>query len=449
MSMGKQKQLVGGIGITGRALMDFFVQRQIPCVGFEELSEQNFTEAQRAYAGREVELFYRELPAALLEQIAAIWISPGVPLTRPWIQEATQREIPIRGELELASQYLPASKIIGVTGTNGKSTTVSLIQEMLVMGGMKSALKGNIGTPLITAVTEPPQDYYVVEISSYQLETIERFHAHTAVLMNITDDHLDRYQGLADYANAKGRLFMNQTPADLAVYNADDFQCRRLVREISAHTLPFSLTNRLEQGGYVDKDFIVIQYQGTEQRYLLAEASLKGLHHQENMLAAALVATALGVPDGAIRRTLMEFRSLPHRMTPVGRFQGMDFFDDSKATNVGAVVMSLASFRDNVVLIMGGRDKQGSYAPLKGLIEHKVKALIVLGESKPLIMSAFDGLCPLYPVDNMQAAVAQAYQVGKTGDTVLLAPACSSFDQYQNYAQRGDDFVHWVKELGK
>lgn len=441
--LAKGKYLVGGLGVTGLALIDFLLTQGVDILGFEELSETAFLSAKEKYESQGVPFYFKELPNVVLKNCQTVFLSPGVPPTRAWIQEAKQKKIPVMGELELASRYLDGS-IIAVTGTNGKSTTVSLLHSILNSGGYKTSLKGNIGSPLITAVSELPRDFHVVEVSSYQLETIETFHPKISVILNVTDDHFDRHPSLEEYANTKGRIFMNQNEGDFLIINTDDPYCYRLAKKASAKVIPFSLVNHFQEGGFVDNHEMVIRLFDVETRYLLDACSLEGLHNQENMLVALLASTLLGVKEETIKNALKNFQPLRHRLEKIGTYRGLTFYDDSKGTNVGAVVMSLASFEKNVILILGGRDKGGNYAPLKPLIEGKGKGVILMGEARHMIARALEKTKPLYLVSTMEEAVAKSYELGSPGDIVLLSPACSSFDQYKNYAERGDDFKKWV-----
>ncbi len=442
------KYVVVGLGITGTAVIDFLISNGCEVVGFEELSEEAFKRAQEKFSQKRFKLYFRELPETCFNACRGFFVSPGVPLTRGWVDEARRKEIPILGELEWASRQLKGS-ILAVTGTNGKSTTVSLIQSILSAGGFNSALKGNIGSPLITALAEPPKDYYVVEVSSYQLETIETFHPRISVVLNVTPDHLERYASMEEYASAKERIFENQRRDDCFVYNADDPFCLKMANKAPCQKIPFSLVNKFPEGGFVDREKMVIRIRGEETSYSLNECSLSGLHNQENMLASLLTVHLVGVRPDIIRKQLSDFHTLPHRVQKIGVWKGITFYDDSKGTNVGAVVMSLASFEKNVILILGGRDKGGDYAPLKPLIREKTKGVIVLGEAREKICSSLSSIKPVYQVQDMREAVKLSYEIGEEGDLVLLSPACSSFDQYKNYAERGLDFQKWASHYGK
>lgn len=443
-----RKYLVVGLGKTGEVLLSFLLNSGGTCVAFDELSEDRIHELKKVFSGKSVEFYFADLPSKVLEKCDSVFVSPGVPLTGQWFQEVTKREIPVVGELELASRNLKGS-LLAVTGTNGKSTTVSLIDAILKSGGKSSSLKGNIGSPLLSAVEEPPQDFYVVEVSSYQLETIDTFHPKIAIVLNVSPDHLERYDSFDEYAKAKAKISMNQTSQDFFIYNADDPYCLRMARVADGQKIPLSLVNSQSEGGFVEREELVIRLGGKEDRYPLKQCLLKGLHNQENMLAAILATTLLGIKRDDVLKTLENFKGLPHRLERVAEFEGIQFFDDSKGTNVGSVVMSLASFDKNIILIMGGRDKGGDYSPLKSLIANKAKAVIVLGEARSKIVNALEKVKPIFEVNTMKEAVLKSFEIAQRGDTVLLSPACSSFDQYKDYVARGDDFKEWVFHYGK
>ncbi|MBX7148860.1 UDP-N-acetylmuramoyl-L-alanine--D-glutamate ligase [bacterium] len=435
-----------GLGITGMALADYFARENIPFYGFEEKSRANFEAAQKKYPNHT--FYFENFPDVLLDETQSLMLSPGIPYERSYIKAAQQKKIPLEGELELASQKIKG-QIVAVTGTNGKSTTVSLIHHTLNLAGDVSSLKGNIGSPLITAVHENPKSFYVVEVSSYQLETIKTFKPKISIMLNVTADHLERYDGMNAYAAAKERIYENQNASDFSIINQDDPYGVRMIKACKAQVLTFSLVSKVKEGGYVDGHTMVINCLGRHETYNLKEASLVGLHNYENMLAATLALTALGISQAQITKGLQTFKALPHRLELVGNYKGVKYYDDSKGTNVGSVVMSLASFENPVLLIMGGRDKGGDYAPLKGLVKGKVKHLAVMGEARDIIEKAFLGVAPLTKNETMKEAVEVCVKHSSAGDVVLLSPGCSSFDQYKNYAERGDDFKKWVEFYAK
>jgi UDP-N-acetylmuramoylalanine--D-glutamate ligase len=430
-----------GYGLTGKALADFFEDRKTAYVICDDKNAVVRTGG-----------FFRGVVSlgdtAVKNQIKMVFPSPGIALTHPWCLWAHDARIPVVGELELASFYL-SGDFIAVTGTNGKSTTVMLINALLKDAGAAVGLYGNIGEPLIAAVREPAHSCYVMEESSYQLELIGGLRHRVAVCLNVTSDHLDRYKNVEEYAGAKARIFQNSRPDDFFIFNYDDEFCLRMSWKSKAKNIPFSLVHRFVEGAFVEDGDMVIRIDDKEYRFSIADCSLKGLHNVENMLASLAAALATKNDEAAVasyRNTLKNFRGLPHRVEKFFSNQGIDFYDDSKGTNVGAVVMALASFDKNIILIAGGRDKQGDYAPLRGLLAGKVKKLILLGEAKNVMEKALQGTTPIKRVEDMREAVREAMVSAEAGDTVLLSPACSSFDQYCNYEERGRDFQNCVRE---
>lgn len=394
------------------------------------------------------ELHFGGSPAALFKGRDLIVVSPGVPLTIPGLVLARKRRIPILGEFGLAAAWIARrmkTPVIAVTGTNGKSTTVTLITRMLEKSGKKAALAGNIGKPLMEVVlenrgrkkTEWP-DCVVAEVSSYQLETAPEFHPKISVLLNITEDHLDRYASFAAYARAKRLIFRNQGRRDLFIYKEDDPMIRRGLRGVQSAKAGFSL------GGNFRNESIVVG----KESYPLSRTRLVGLHNVENMTASILAARRAGVSPRSIQSVLESFEGLAHRTAFVRELEGVRYYDDSKGTNVDAVVKSLAGFPDGrVILIAGGRDKGGSYEPLRKMAVRKVKRLMAFGEARGRIRDGMGGGVPVSVVATLEAAVLAARREASPGDVVLLSPACSSFDQFKDYKERGDRFQSLVREL--
>lgn len=443
-----ESYLILGYGVTGRSLARFFAKKRWPyCV-----AEDNniVTENDGAFTGQ-VRIENGELFSATRKispsEIKAVFPSPGVSPEHPVARWSQKHKVPMGSELDLAFYYI-TGELIGVTGTNGKSTTVKLIEALLQNAGQAVSLNGNIGSPLIDAVGETPQSFYVVEESSYQLEQIASLRHRYAVCLNVTDDHFDRYPDIDAYARAKARVAEYSRPEDFFFYNHDDRHCVRMTKSTLAKKIPFSLVNEFDEGAFADKTDMVVRLAGKEFRFAIKEASLKGLHNLENMLASLLVVLSIASDEKTVasyRKTLATFVGLPHRVQKVHAENGVTYYDDSKGTNVGSVVMALAGFENNVILIAGGKDKLGDYAPLKGLIKSKVKKLILLGEAKKKMAEVLRRDADLSLVENMQEAVALAKKIALPGDTVLLSPACSSFDQYNNYHERGLDFQKWIK----
>jgi len=427
-----------GFGVTGKALAEFFENRKIPYA----IYDQKEVACQGTYYINEK--ITEELLSS--EKVKVLFPSPGVSLKNPLIQAAQTNDIPIVGELEWAASLLKG-EFIAVTGTNGKSTTVRLIDCFLRDAGNSCVAKGNIGSPLITAVSEPPLSYYVIEESSYQLELVGSLHHKIAICLNVTDDHLDRYDGLHDYARAKANIIKNSTSSDYFIYNADDPLVSEMAKSTQAKTLSFSLSKLQEEGAFADNEKIIIQMDGKKYEFLQRDLALKGLHNLENVMASLLAVLTLKNDEKSIAAyhgTLKSFVGLPHRMEKVLEKNGVTFYNDSKATNIDAVVMALASFEENVVLIAGGRDKDSNFSKLKGLVQGKVKHLILFGEAREKINEAIGNVVKTTLVDSLDEAVNKVFSDISDGDTVLLSPACASFDQYTNFEERGKHFKELV-----
>ena len=388
----------------------------------------------------------------LLDGIDLVVPSPGVARTAPVLVEAGRRGIAVVSEIELAAAAI-ACPIVGITGTNGKSTTTTLVGLALAASGRRTFTGGNLGTPLVTALEaspDVPYDVCVAEVSSFQLEWVARFRPSVGCCLNVTDDHLDRHPSFADYRDTKARLFAAQTADDWAVLNRDDPAVAELAPRLAARVVTFGWTP-VDEGAFVDGDTVVLRRPGkAEERYGLARTRLVGRHNVENVLAAVTAARLAGASPAAVQRAIDEIEPLPHRMALVVERGGVRWYDDSKATNVGAAVKSLESFAGSVVLLAGGVDKRGSYAPLAAAARRHVRAAVVFGASREQIASALEeaGVVVERTV-TLEAAVACAAARAHPGDTVLLAPACSSFDQFADYAARGRAFRAAVAVLGQ
>jgi len=369
--------------------------------------------------------------------------SPGVPADGPLLREAVRRAIPVQAEIELAARAL-AIPIIGVTGTNGKSTTTTLIGDMLRAGGERPFVGGNLGTPLITAVGGR-YSMAVAEVSSFQLEWVDRLQPRVAVLLNVTEDHLDRYAGLDAYGATKLRLFARQTAEDVAILNGSDPWIRAHADGLRAATLWFG-------GGdhavlRADAAAVRMRLDGREEMYPLAKVGLAGAHNRENMMAAIAAARAVGVAPAAVQEALEAFRGLPHRLELVRERDGVRWIDDSKGTNAGALVMSLAGYERNVILLAGGLDKGGDYGVLVEPVRRAVKHALLFGAAREMLARTLGGATEVEIVDDLAAAVRAAAALAAPGDTVLLSPACASFDMFRDYADRGRQFQALVRAL--
>lgn len=382
--------------------------------------------------------------ASLLDGVDAIILSPGIPQTIPLIAEARRRGIPVLSEIELAYRYL-RGRIVAITGTNGKSTTTALIGEILRIAGRDPIVAGNIGEPLIGTVSDAERDY-VVELSSFQLETVDTFHANVALLLNVTPDHLDRYDSMSDYASAKYRIFRNQTASDFAVVNADDEWTRD--PRTDATIVRFSARAAQEHGAWFDGESLVCNANGPETKIARSELRIEGSANVENALAAWLAARALGVSDDHVREAFRTFAGLPHRMVMVRELGGVRYINDSKGTNVDAALKSLDAMPEKrVLLILGGKDKAGEFEKLRPLVEKKARLVLTIGAAAEKIAQQLEGAAPIVHAKDMQGAIRYAREHAVAGDTVLLSPACASFDQYNNFEERGAHFEKLVREL--
>jgi UDP-N-acetylmuramoylalanine--D-glutamate ligase len=355
-----------------------------------------------------------------------IVLSPGVPVNEPSVAHARIAGIPIMGELELASRWV-SGKIVAITGTKGKSTTTTLTGRMFDAGGLRAVVGGNIGTPLSSQVADStPETFHIVEVSSFQLETTETFHPWVAVLLNLSSDHLDRHGSMEEYGAAKARIFANQTADDWAVINADDPQTLALARAARAKKVLFSLTTPLVP---------------------LASIRLIGRHLVADVMAAATVAQIAGVSHDAIVRAVDSFTGLEHALEPVAVVGGVRFINDSKATNIEAAKQAIEAFDGGLVVIMGGRFKSGDFALLRDPLRSRCATVVAIGEATPLIREALEDVVPVHAAVTLSEAVRRAFSLASDGGTVLLTPACASFDMFRDYAERGEAFKEEVARL--
>ena len=332
-----------------------------------------------------------------------------------------------------------------MTGTNGKTTTTLLIGEMLKEDGRRVGVGGNVGEPLILFVDEKKGwEVLVVEISSFQLEAIETFRPRISVLLNITEDHLDRYPGYAEYIEAKSRIFMNQTSEDDAVLNGEDPIVMKLAESVKARKAFFGLKRKMNRAAFYDPPDIVLRMGEREEVYSLAKAPLKGIHNVENMMAAITASRLFRCSKTAIEKVLNRFEGIEHRLEFVREIGGVRYYNDSKGTNVGSVVKSLQSFSEPILLIAGGKDKEGDLSPLKELIRSRVRSMILIGEAKERMARELGGLTETTLAKNLEEAVPLAHRAAREGEVVLLSPACSSFDMFRDYKERGNVFKEAV-----
>ncbi len=377
-----------------------------------------------------------------------IVVSPGVPIdSLPLVQARTLGETVI-GETELAAHFLPG-RIVAITGSNGKTTTTTLAGEIVAAGGYPTVVGGNIGTPAISLVERAtPETIVVLEVSSFQLETIHTFRPRIAVVLNVTPDHLDRHRTFAAYTDAKARIFENQQAEDFVVLNADDPTCVRLASRTRAPVFWFSRKKEVKQGAYVhDGRVFARDASGQREIMLVSEIPLKGAHNVENVLAAVCVGVLMRCEPERIRKTIRDFRAVEHRLEYVATIRGVEYYNDSKATNVDATIKALESFPANVHLILGGKDKGSDYTVLNDLLRQRVKRVYTIGAAAGKIESQIKGTVEIVHAETLEAAVKRAAAAAQPGDIVLLAPACASFDQFQNYEHRGRVFKEVVSGL--
>jgi UDP-N-acetylmuramoylalanine--D-glutamate ligase len=378
-------------------------------------------------------------------------LSPGVPEI-PEVLAARQAGVPILGEMELSYRFVKAP-VLAITGTNGKSTTTSLLGAMVAATGRPTFVGGNLGCPLALAVgTDAAGEggALVLEVSSFQLETVETFHAQVALLLNLSEDHLDRYPSYPAYLEAKARIFERQTRADWAVVNGEPDQgdCRRLAAGGAARAVTFQMDRAPGAGAWLEGEDLKLQLPGAEVESIPRSAlQLAGRHNVQNALAALLGARLFGVGAAVCERALRAFRGLPHRMELVAEARGVRFYNDSKATNVGSVVGSLSGFELPVILIAGGKDKGGDYAPLVPLIRQVARHVVLIGAAADKMERALAGTAPLHRAPDLPAAVALAASLAHPGEAVVLSPACSSYDMFRNYEERGRVFAAAARQL--
>jgi UDP-N-acetylmuramoylalanine--D-glutamate ligase len=376
-----------------------------------------------------------------------IVVSPGVPVDAPLLERVRSLGGRVIGEIELAAQFLPG-RIVAITGSNGKTTTTTLAGEILTVGGFPTLVGGNIGTPAISLTERAkPETVIVLEVSSFQLETIQTFRPKVAVVLNVTPDHLDRHKTFEIYADAKARIFENQKGDDFAVLNADDPTCVAMAADTRAQVFCFSRQQEVKQGAWVHEGDILFR-DGARQReiMLVSEISLKGAHNLENVLAAVCASALMGCAPEKIRQAVHNFKAVEHRLEFVATIGGVDYYNDSKATNVDATIKALESFPANVHLILGGKDKGSDYSVLNDLLRERVKRVYTIGAAAAKIESQIKNV-EIEHSETLENAIRKAHAIAEPGDVVLLAPACASFDQFKNYEQRGHVFKEIAQRL--
>ena len=453
MNLKNKRILVVGLGRSGVATARFLVNQGARVTVTDRASADTLKASAGALDGLGVQLKLGGHDASDFETADLVVLSPGVPHTLPMLEPAWANGTPVIGEMELAAGYI-TEPILAVSGTNGKTTTTELVGNMLRNSGKNVFVGGNIGTPLIAYADgiHERADVVVAEVSSFQLDTTIDFRPTTAVMLNITDDHLDRYPTFNAYAESKWRIFENQRPTDSAILNAMDATVAAMIkkRPPRAHRQLFS-DQAIVKGAQILKDKILLVDAGRQTgSFSLDKTGLIGPHNRENTAAACLAAREQGATNAGIQQAIDEFKGLSHRLETVGLARGVRFVNDSKATNVDAVKRALECFDKPVVLIMGGQNKKGDFTSLKSQVRRRVKTLVAMGEAKDEIVTALAGDPEkgILEAGSMEEAVEKAFGAAVDGETVLLSPACASFDMFDNYAHRGNRFRELVEKLG-
>jgi UDP-N-acetylmuramoylalanine--D-glutamate ligase len=449
MELKGKKVLVVGLGKSGLAAA-LFLRRRGAQVTVSDV--------------RSAEALARDIPALLEEGIMVeagghglltfrrqdlIVVSPGVPLTTPELAQVKSFGLPVIGELELASRFLKG-KMLAVTGSNGKTTTTALLGEILGAGGIPTLVGGNIGVPVISLIEESTDaTWSVLEVSSFQLESTSTFHPSIAVILNITPDHLDRHGTFENYALAKERIFAAQDASDCLVLNADNTRAAEAASRAVARVFWFSIEHAVPQGAWLEDGFVV--YRSAPDRAIesvmpVSGIPLKGTHNVENVLAAVCAARQAGVAAEVIRQAIEKFQAVEHRLEFVATINGVDFYNDSKATNVDATAKAIAAFPSGIHLILGGKDKNSDYTQLAPLLRARVRAVYTIGTAAAKIESHLRGVISIHSCETLDKAVSAAADAARPGEVVLLAPACSSFDQFDSYEHRGRVFKELVSE---
>lgn len=451
MEVEGKKVLVIGAARSGIACAKFLAARGAVVAINDQKPLDQWTAEALALKSEGIGRVPGEAPGWLLDNIELVVVSPGVPSKSIPIRYAERAGAEVIGEVELASRFLKG-RIVAITGSNGKTTTTALVGELLKDSGLTVQVGGNIGTPLISLVeSSRDEGWTVVELSSFQLETIKDFHPEVAVVLNVTPNHMDRYESFTDYAAAKHKIFMNQTPSDVAVLNADDEIVSSWASGLRAHVVEFSVQRELPEGLYLRGRELVSRTADGERVLLLRdEMGLRGLHNVENALAALSAGLACGASPESMRETVGRFEPVEHRLEFVREIGNVRFFNDSKATSVDATVKALEAFSEDagkVVLILGGRGKKAPYAPLASLVQKQVRELILIGEDSETITTELGQYASSQRATDMQDAVNRSFTAAQPGDIVLLAPACASFDMFESFEHRGKVFKEEVSSL--
>ena len=441
--------LVVGLGKSGLAAVRLAASRGARVIVTDARSKEELGSAVGEVEALGAEVMAGGTPAALADGVDLLILSPGVPMDLPLLVEARDRDVTIWGEVELAWRFC-RGRILGITGSNGKSTVTSMAGTILRTAGIPGGTGGNLGPPLTDLLeSDGPEAVHAVELSSFQLESIQAFRPQGAVVVNLSPDHLDRYPSFESYVQAKSRILAAQDPGGFAILNADDPESARLKEAVRGRLYHFSTRTKLEKGAWLEDGILTLATEaGAGAPLVGAELSVPGEHNQANALAAALACALLGCGREAIVDGLRSFRALPHRLQHVATIGGVDFYDDSKATNLAAASRALQSFPPGRVhLILGGRDKGADWGSLAPLIRRFARRVLLVGEAVPAIRSGLAETVPLVECRTVPEAVDRGLKGARGGDVVLLAPGCASFDQYRSFEERGEDFRRAVESM--
>lgn len=445
MELKNKKVLVVGLARTGVSTARFLVSKGAKVRVSDSSPEDRLAKSLEDLKGLDLEIETGRHTEEWFTSAELIVVSPGVPLDIKPLRAAHKKGVEIISEIELASRFI-AEPIIAITGTNGKTTTTTLIGDILKKSGKKVFVGGNIGNPLIEYVFDGKKaDFIVAEISSFQLEGIRDFRPYISILLNITEDHLDRYPSMDAYIQAKGLIYRNQRHADHAIINADDILVKRLTRGIEPRKIGFSREKEVVDGIYYRGGKIYSSLKGNV--YEPERFKIKGVHNIENAMASIAACEIAGCGRDEIQEAIEAFHGLSHRVEFVAEIDGVSYYNDSKGTNIGATMSALAGFKENVILLAGGKDKGGDYSVMVPLIQEKVKGMVLFGEAREKINQSIGSYTDTVLVANLNEAMEVVKRTGVKGDIVLLSPACSSFDQFSGYAERGRKFVELVNAM--
>ncbi|MGB9907757.1 MAG: UDP-N-acetylmuramoyl-L-alanine--D-glutamate ligase [Candidatus Saccharicenans sp.] len=448
MELKNKNVVVVGFARTGQALCDFLLEKEVARLTVSDKKPENQLEKVEDYRKKGVEFDLGQHRPELFLAADLIVVSPGVP-PLPEILEARNRGVKVISEIELAYDFLNC-RLVGITGSNGKSTTTTLIYRILKNSGLKVHLTGNIGTPLISFVHKSRPDHIIVtEISSFQLEFTEKFRTDIAVFLNISPNHLDWHQTMENYIRAKKKLFDQQQLGDVAVLNRDDPVLWTWSRQKKSELYAFSRKHTVPRGCYLKNSTIWLKLEEELPVIKTKDIKLRGVHNLENVMAAVIASRLAGASLPAIRQTCRDFRGLEHRLEEVRTINRVLFVNDSKATTVAATVKAVQSYSRPIVLILGGRDKGGDFSPLRRALKNRVRKILLIGEAREKIKKALAGAFPLEEAASFRELVEKAYQAARPGDVVLLAPACTSWDMFRNFEERGRLFKKEVNYLAR